>query len=63
MKSIKSLTLAILILICSFISIYRITHVTDKEISWDILGYYLYLPATFIYDQPMLDDVCLVTKN
>jgi hypothetical protein len=25
--------------------------------SWDVLGYYLYLPATFIYDQPMLNDV------
>ena len=45
-----------LILICGFIFIYRINHVSPKEISWDVLGYYLYLPATFIYDQPMLND-------
>lgn len=57
MKSIKSISIVALVLICSFISIYRITHVTNKEISWDILGYYLYLPATFIYDQPMLNDI------
>jgi len=57
MKSFKSFSLAALIVICGFVFFYRITHVTDKEISWDILGYYLYLPATFIYDQPMLNDV------
>lgn len=26
----------------------------DKVISWDTLGYYLYLPATFIYKDPLL---------
>ena len=62
MKSIKTLSFVALVLICSYISIYRITHVTDKEISWDILGYYLYLPATFIYDQPMLNDVSWLQK-
>jgi hypothetical protein len=43
--------------ICGIIAVYRLSNVTDKEISWDILGYYLYLPATFIYDQPMLNDI------
>lgn len=33
---------------------YRISHVGEKEISWDVLGYYLPLPATFIYDTPLL---------
>jgi hypothetical protein len=62
MKSIKSLTLVTLVLICSFIFIYRITSVSDREISWDILGYYLYLPSTFIYDQPMLNDYSWLQK-
>jgi len=62
MKSFKTLSLDTLVLICCFITIYRITTVTDKEISWDILGYYLYLPATFIYDQPMLNDVAWLQK-
>jgi len=57
MKSIKSASLAVLLLICSFITVYRMVNISDKEIAWDILGYYLYLPATFIYDQPMLNDV------
>jgi hypothetical protein len=56
MKSIKSLTLITLVVICSFITIYRISTVSNKEISWDVLGYYLYLPSTFIYHQPMLND-------
>lgn len=25
-------------------------------LSWDVFGYYLYLPATFIYDDPLLKD-------
>lgn len=62
MKSLKSFSFAALILICSYISIYRITHVSDRETSWDVLGYYLYLPATFIYDQPMLNDVGWLQK-
>jgi len=62
MKSVKSITLATLVLICYFISVYRITRVSDTEISWDILGYYLYLPATFIYDQPMLNDIAWLEK-
>lgn len=50
----KNLSLATLILAGAFIFIFRITHVNQKEMSWDVLGYYLYLPATFIYDEPML---------
>jgi hypothetical protein len=62
MKSLKSLSLIVLVLICSFIFIYRIANVSKKEMSWDVLGYYLYLPATFIYDQPMLNDVAWLHK-
>jgi len=32
-------------------------NVSEREISWDVLGYYLYLPATFIYHQPLLRDI------
>jgi hypothetical protein len=35
---------------------YRFTHIIDKEISWDVLGYYLPLPATTIYDDPLMED-------
>jgi hypothetical protein len=34
---------------------FRSTHIAKDEISWDVLGYYLPLPATFIYSDPMLD--------
>lgn len=62
MNSIKSVSLWALLLVCSFIAVYRISHVSDREMSWDVLGYYLYLPATFIYDQPMLDDIAWLQK-
>ena len=57
MKFPRSLSLLILVLISLILSTYRITNVSDRETSWDVLGYYLYLPATFVYDQPMLNDV------
>jgi hypothetical protein len=40
-----------------FIIIFRLTHVSSKEISWDVLGYYLYLPSTFIHHDPLLNDI------
>ncbi len=51
------LSLATLLIICLALSLYRINRVNEKEIAWDVLGYYLYLPATFIYDDPMLNDI------
>jgi hypothetical protein len=52
----NKLSLLIFIIICGFLFTYRISHVSPKEISWDVLGYYMYLPSTFIYDQPLLND-------
>lgn len=52
----KSYSFGALILAFGFLAIFRLTHVTQKELSWDILGYYLYLPSTFIYDEPLLDN-------
>jgi hypothetical protein len=41
---------------------FRSTHLDKKEISWDVFGYYLPLPAVFIYDDPMLDRTDWVKK-
>jgi hypothetical protein len=57
MRIFKKLTLVTLIVTCSIITIYRINIVRENEISWDVLGYYLYLPATFIHHDPMLNDI------
>ena len=51
------LSLITLVVIVLALSIYRLNRVNEKEIAWDVLGYYMYLPATFIYDDPMLDDI------
>jgi hypothetical protein len=61
-KLVHKLSLTTLIVSCLLISIYRINTVDKKEISWDILGYYLPLPSTFIYHQPMLDDITWVKE-
>ena len=53
MKIFNKLTLVTLFVTCSIISIYRINIVRENEISWDVLGYYLYLPATFIHHDPI----------
>lgn len=45
-----------LLLILLSLYFYRFTHVIEKELSWDVLGYYLPLPASVIYDDPMMDD-------
>lgn len=52
----KKLSLYTLLISCCFISIYRLSHVGKKEIAWDVLGYYICLPSTFIYGQPMLNN-------
>jgi hypothetical protein len=62
MKIFNKLTLATLIVTCAIISIYRINVVRENEISWDVLGYYLYLPATFIHHDPMLNDISWIKQ-
>lgn len=34
----------------------RILQLTPNELSWDVFGYYIYLPATFIHHDPLLRD-------
>ncbi len=62
MRIFKKLSLVTLIVTCIIISIYRINIVNEKEISWDVLGYYLYLPATFIHHDAMLNDIGWLKK-
>jgi hypothetical protein len=56
-KLFSKFSLITLVSCCLFIGLYRINTVEKKEISWDILGYYLPLPATFIHHDPMLKDL------
>lgn len=35
---------------------FRSISLPTKALTWDVFGYYLYLPATFIYDDPGLTD-------
>jgi hypothetical protein len=57
MKILAKLSIVTLIVLCSAISIYRISNVNKNEIAWDVLGYYLYLPATFVHHDPLLNDI------
>ena len=56
MKLFKQSSLVVLVAIVTILSVYRISNVKEKEISWDVLGYYLPLPSTFIYDEPLLNN-------
>jgi hypothetical protein len=46
-------TLIVALLLCTF----RLSHVEERELSWDVLGYYLPLPATFIHNDPFLTNI------
>lgn len=63
MAKFKNISLIVLVAISVFISIYRTSIVRENEISWDVLGYYLYLPATFIHHDPMLNDISWLKKE
>lgn len=47
-------SLLALIVSILFIVLFRSTHIRDREISWDVFGYYLPLQATVIENDPML---------
>jgi hypothetical protein len=55
-------SLTTVVLLFSWMVAFRSTHIDKKEISWDVFGYYLPLAATFIYDDPMLNDRAWVEK-
>lgn len=45
------------LIVAILLSTFRLSHVEDRELSWDVLGYYLPLPATFIHQDPLLKDI------
>ncbi len=57
MKKYKNTSLYLFILISILLSTYRLSQVSSTETSWDVLGYYLPLPATFIHHDPLLHDI------
>ena len=57
MRLFKNTSFSTLLIIIAILSVYRISNVNNKEISWDVLGYYLPLPATFIHNDPMLNNI------
>lgn len=58
----RSLSTYAVLLAVVFIATLRLSHIDNKETSWDVLGYYLPLPATFIYDDPMMDNPAWIEK-
>jgi len=53
----NSASLQTLAVLWMAISVFRLFNISDKEISWDVLGYYVHLPATFIHHDPLLNDI------
>jgi hypothetical protein len=51
-----SLSAYAVIIAMTFMASIRLNNINMNETSWDVLGYYLPLPATFIYDDPMMND-------
>lgn len=51
-----------LLLVSVFVIILRGTHIQKEEISWDVLGYHMYLPATFLHHDPLLKDITWFEK-
>jgi hypothetical protein len=53
---VKSKSAIVTLILISMLIIFRLSNVNEREISWDVLGYYLPLPATFIYDDPLMEN-------
>lgn len=62
MKIFRKLSLITLVVISSILSVYKVSIVHDNEIAWDVFGYYLYLPATFIHHDPLLKDITWIKE-
>jgi hypothetical protein len=61
---ISLLTVLLLALFLSLNKInYQKTHDPIEAITWDVYGYYLYLPATFIYQDPGIADKTWLNKT
>lgn len=53
MKS-NRLSLIVSVILVIAVVVIRLTDAPVKMLTWDVFGYYLYLPAHFIYDDPAL---------
>jgi hypothetical protein len=62
MKFLKNLSLSqsMAILLSVFIAIVVYLHIPSNAIAWDVFGYYLYLPMTFIYHDLGMKNVDVV---
>ena len=49
-------SLVTLVLLCALLLALRTTQTAKHALTWDVFGYYLYLPATFIHDDVALRD-------
>jgi hypothetical protein len=59
----KKISLYILLISIVFISFYRFSNINpNREIVWDILGYYLPLPSSFIHNDPLLTNIQWLQK-
>jgi hypothetical protein len=45
------------LIVALLLCVFRLSHVDERELSWDVLGYYLPLPATIVHDDPLLKDI------
>lgn len=55
-----SRSLLVLVVLWALLAVLRIGSLTPNELSWDVFGYYLYLPATFVHHDPLLHDAAWV---
>jgi len=62
MKLLKDISFVTLFIIGIVLSTYRVSNINNKEIAWDVLGYYMPLPATFIHNDPMLNSIDWLEK-
>lgn len=57
MKTRLPISLWTLFFVILVLWLWRLTHVVPNELSWDVLGYYLYLPATFVHHDFFLNQI------
>ncbi len=53
---ISSKSAIVTLLLITVLIVFRLSNVSERETSWDVLGYYLPLPATFVYDDPLMEN-------
>jgi hypothetical protein len=62
LKPFRRFSALCLLLVFVSLAFQRLGKIEEREIAWDVLGYYLYLPAGFIYNDPALEDPSWLEK-